>query len=78
MKSTNLKTRGPLLPHFAFYGICIVTACWLVLTVLMETHFGLPRSGGQWLTRILGWGVEFWLIRSLFVGIRRSQFAMAK
>jgi len=78
MKSTSMKTRSPLLPQFAFYGICLVAASWLILTVVMETHFGVPQTSAQWLKRLLGWGLEFWLIRSLFLGIRRSRFAMAK
>lgn len=78
MKSTSTKTRPPLLPQFAFYGICIVAASWLVLAVVMETHFGMPHTGSQWIKRSLGWALELWLVRSLFFGIRRSRLAMAK
>lgn len=73
-----MKTRTPLMPQFAFYGICIVAASWLVLAVVMETHFGIPHTTNQWIKRILGWALEFWLVRSLFVGIRRSRLAMIK
>jgi hypothetical protein len=73
-----MKFRSPSLSQFAFYGVCLVAAGWIVLTVVMETHFGIPNTPFQWFKRLLGWGVEFWLIRSLFLGIRRSGLVPAK
>ena len=61
----------------AFYGICVIAMSWLVLTVIMENHFGMPGTPMQWAKRMIGWGVELWLIRSLVVGIRRSRAAIA-
>ena len=38
-----------------------------------EMHLGFPASGLQWAKRIVGWGVEIWLIRTLLLGVRRRQ-----
>lgn len=78
MKTTTSKLRVPLMPQLAFYGLCLIAACWLVLAVIMETNFGVPQTPGQWIKRCLGWALEIWLVRSLFLGIRRSRLAMAR
>jgi len=78
MKTTTAKLRVPLMPQFAFYGICLIAASWLVLAVIMETNFGVPQTPDQWIKRCLGWALEIWLVRSLFRGIRRSRLAMAR
>ena len=68
-----MKTRSSLTPQVAFWGICVIAFCWIAATLLFEMHLGLPGSGIQWAKRIVGWGVEIWLLRTLLLGVRRRQ-----
>ncbi len=73
-----MNARLPVSPQFAFWGICIIAVCWLAATLLFEVHLGLPYTGVQWAKRLIGWGVEFWMFRTLMIGFRRCRAATVK
>jgi hypothetical protein len=58
-------------PRLAFWGICAIALGWSALTLMFELRLGWPSTGGLLAKRLIGWGVECWLIRTLAVGIRR-------
>lgn len=73
-----MKVPAFLSSQIAFWGICLVGLCWLAVTVLFEIQLGWPLSGVQWARRLVGWGVELWLIRTLALGARRCSIATGK
>ncbi len=66
-----MKTRSFLTPQFAVWGICLIVLCWIAATFAIEIHLGWPVGAIQWVKRLVGWSVEFLLIRTLIVGLGR-------
>jgi len=73
-----MNGRYSLTPRFAFYGICLIAIAWLAITIPVELHLGWPANGLQWAKRIVGWGVEIWLLRTLIFGVQRCRLASLK
>jgi hypothetical protein len=69
-----MNARPSLPPRLAYWGICLIVIAWLAATVLFEMHLGWPVTGIQWCKRLVGWGVEFMLVRALFLSTRRQPF----
>jgi hypothetical protein len=63
---TSLSTS-----KIALTGLCLIAIIWLAATVLFEVHLGWPVNTIQWAKRLLGWAVEFWLVRTVFLAARR-------
>jgi hypothetical protein len=71
ISSRLMKTQSPLTPKLAIWGICLIVLCWIAATFLFEFHLGWPAGSIQWAKRLVGWSVEFLLIRTFVLGIRR-------
>lgn len=51
--------------------MCVFVIGWLAATFLFELHLGWPANSIQWAKRLVGWGVEIWLIRTLARVVRK-------
>lgn len=60
-----------MIPQVAFWGICLIILGWIAATILFEIHLGWPVNGVQWAKRLVGWGIECWLIRAFIRGAGR-------
>ena len=60
-----------LLLRIGFWSLCCLACIWIGLSLMFEIHMGLPTTGLQWGKRLLGWGLEIWLVRTLMLGVRR-------
>lgn len=68
-----MKAQILISPKYAFWGICIIASSWLAATALFEVYLGVPGNGIQWAKRLVGWGVEIWLLRTLLTGFNRRR-----
>ena len=69
--------RSLLLPRLAFWSIVSIATAWACFTILFETHQGIPVTREQWGHRIIGWFIQFLLIRTFVRGVRRYYGALA-
>lgn len=72
-----MKNRSWINPQFAFWGICLFVTAWIAATLLFEFHLGWPMSPVQWAKRLVGWGVEGWLIRTFAFRVRHYYQTLA-
>jgi hypothetical protein len=73
-----MKAPAFLTPQLAFWGLCLIGLVWLAATILFEAHLGWPVGSIQWAKRLVGWGVELWLMRTLVLGARRCSASAGK
>jgi hypothetical protein len=70
-----MSARSSLTSKIAFWGICAVIVAWIAATIVFEINLGWPATGVQVAKRIVGWGVEIMLIRTLIIGTRKCRGA---
>jgi hypothetical protein len=58
-------------PKSVLLGILGLAGVWLAATVFVETSLGVPQTPEQWGHRAIGWGVEFFLVRTAWRGVRK-------
>jgi hypothetical protein len=73
-----MNRRSLISPQAGFWGICLIVTAWLIASLLFEIHQGWPVTGLQYAKRLVGWFVEFWLIRTLVLGMRRLNAAVER
>ena len=64
------------LSKFAFWSICVVAFCWAAGTLIFEISSGIPNTREEWAHRVMGWFVQFVLIRTFQKGVRRYYAAV--
>jgi hypothetical protein len=65
---TNQKTSYPQL---VFWSVCAVVITWAAITLFLEFRMGWPADRAAWGHRIIGWFINFVLVRTFFKGVRR-------
>lgn len=69
-------TRSLFLPRLTFWSLISVATVWAVVTIAFETHQGIPVTREQWGHRMIGWFIQFLLIRTFVRGVRRYYSAL--
>lgn len=66
-----MKTQALSKPQIAFWGILLLAIGWIAATLVFEIHLGWPGNAIAWAKRLVGWGVEAWLVRTVVIGMKR-------
>ena len=66
-----MKLEKADMARFAFWSICVVIATWATLTVVFECRLGWPATREQWGHRLIGWFIQFVLVRTFYRGVKR-------
>jgi hypothetical protein len=66
-----MNSNRIFLPRLAFWSLVVVAATWGIATIIFETSQGFPVTREQWGHRMIGWFINFVLVRTFVRGVRR-------
>jgi hypothetical protein len=70
--NTFLMTQQKVvLPQTIFWTVCAVLVAWATVTLVLELRMGWPVDRAAWGHRLIGWFVNFLLIRTFLRGMKR-------
>jgi uncharacterized membrane protein AbrB (regulator of aidB expression) len=58
-------------PHAIFWTVCAVLIAWATVTLFLELHMGWPSDRAAWGHRLVGWFINFLLVRTFLRGMKR-------
>jgi hypothetical protein len=75
MKTSTAAAAVPLHLNLMAWFLCALFACWIGLSVYLESQLGWPAHRADWGGRATGWFVNAVLIRTFLRGLGRVRAA---
>ena len=66
-----MKTQKTGMAPTLFAGMCFVLFFWAAITLYLEGRMGWPADRSAWTHRMIGWFVNFMLMRTFVKGLQR-------